>query len=109
MANLSLSKIHNEVICKAICEIAEKSLKLKKYMINMSSASQEGENNFCGNIYRVVFDGKNESNKENHLKSSLIVKLAPQNMSRRFQFHSREMFLQEIYIYDEVSENERIY
>ena len=76
----------------------------EKIEITVSSASKGGENNFCGIIYRVSFNGEDKTSDGNDKNFSLIVKLAPQNMGRRIQFHSREMFLQEIFIYREVSE-----
>lgn len=100
MAKSDLSEIRSEAIRNAIFEIIEKRLKSKNFKITLCSASEEGESNFCGIIYRVLF---NEVNDENDSKSSLILKLAPQNVSRRIQFHSRKMFSQEIYMYTEVN------
>ena len=101
---MDFSEIPGEPVHQAIREIIENQIKSKNYTVNVSSASKEGENNFLGVIYRVSFNAVDVS--ENSTNSSLIVKVAPQNETRRTQFHSREMFLQEIFMYDEVSANE---
>lgn len=103
MCESNLSEIPSEVIRKAICECIENRSNSKNFEITLSSASKGGENNFCGIIYRVSFIGEDERSNGNDKNFSLIVKLAPQNVGRRIQFHSREMFLQEIFIYHEVS------
>lgn len=103
MAESNLSTILSEVIRKAICKTVEQKLKSKTYKIILTSASKGGENNFCGIIYRVLFNNENETNNGENSKFSLIAKLAPSNVARRIHFHSREIFLQEIYMYNEVS------
>lgn len=99
MAELSLSEIPGDLVRKAICETIEDQLETKKYGIFVSSASKEGEDNFCGLVYRV----SSTTEDGNGSKLNIIVKVTPQNEMRRVQFHSREMFLQEIYMYNEVS------
>lgn len=88
----------SDVIRTALRETIESEFKVKNYKINISSASKAGENNFVAVIYRVSFnkDGDNEHKK-------LILKIAPQNVSRRVVFSSRTCFLREIYMYNEVS------
>lgn len=103
MVESNLSEIPGESVHQAIREIIENQLKSKNYSLNVSSASKEGENNFLGVIYRVSFNAVDVSG--NTTKSSMIVKVAPQNETRRKHFHSREMFLQEIFVYNEVSAN----
>lgn len=99
---MSLSEIPNDVLRAALCETIEKKLGSKKYEINVSSASKEGESNFVGIVQRVSFlkEGENEPEK-------LILKTSPQTEVRRDQFNSRALFLQEIYMYNEV--NKRIH
>lgn len=101
MVESNLTEIPGEPVHQAIREIIESQLKSKNYIVNVSSASKEGESNFLGVVYRVSFSTVDES--ENIMKSSMIVKVAPQGETRRTQFHSREMFLQEIFMYNEVS------
>lgn len=102
MADSELSLIPNDVIRSALRETVENHLKSKSYKINVKSASKDGESNFAGIVYRVSYckedDGKNKSES-----SKLILKIAPQNPNRRFQFQSRPMFLRETYMYNIVS------
>lgn len=98
MMESNLSEIPCEVIRKAISETIKIKLKSENCKIIMSSASKEGENNFCGVVHRVSCHKEDE----NIPQFKMIVKIAPQNEVRRAQFHSREMFLQEIYMYTEV-------
>lgn len=97
---MDLSEIPGEPVRQAIRETIENQLKSKNFRLKVSSASKEGENNFLGVVYRVSFNAVDVS--ENSANPSLIVKVAPQNETRRTQFHSREMFLQEIFMYNEV-------
>lgn len=97
MTELNLSELPSEVIRTALQDTVENYLKTKKYKINVNSASQAGENNFIGIVYRVLFSKEDESKS-----SKLILKVAPQNAARREQFKSRDLFLREIYLYNEV-------
>lgn len=99
MAESSLSEISSETIRKTLCESIEAQLGTPNYNIHVSSASKSGENNFIGIVYRVVFNRENEFEND----SKLILKIAPQHEGRRNQFYSRELFLQEIYMYNEVN------
>lgn len=54
-----------------------------------------------GNVYRVVFQTTRDKNDTK--KSSLILKVAPQNQFRRQQLNVRSLFLREISMYDKVS------
>lgn len=94
---LNLSDLPGHVIRTALMKIVENKLKTKKYKLKVSSASKAGENNFVGVVYRVCFSNEDES-----VTSKLILKVAPQNESRRIFFWSRQCFLQEIYLYSEV-------
>lgn len=53
-----------------------------------------------GEIYRILFKGVDDNNIEN--ESTLILKIAPRNLSMREKIQSRDTFLQEIRMYDEV-------
>lgn len=94
-----MSEISSELIRDTVKEFVENELNSKEYKIVVSSASQAGENNFIGVVYRVTFGKDNETEPI----SKLILKVAPQNLARREQFISRPCFLREIYMYNEVS------
>lgn len=101
MSDSDLSLIPTDEIRSALCETVENYLKTKKYKISVKSASQAGESNFVGVVYRVSFckeDGDPNDNKS----SKLILKVAPQNEARRTQFKSRSLFLREMYMYNVV-------
>lgn len=104
MFESDLSEIPSELIRSVLCETIEKKLNSKKYNIVVKSAVQTGEGNFIGDIFRIFINNEDQ-NKSNELESlsKLILKLAPQNEGRRNQFHSRPLFLREIYMYDEVN------
>lgn len=93
-----MTDIPSETIQAALCEIIENKLKSKDYRFTVISASKSGESNFVGIVYRVLFNKEDEP--ENVHK--IIVKVSPQKEGRRIAYHSRELFLQEIYMYNEV-------
>ncbi|XP_055298661.1 uncharacterized protein LOC129566598 [Sitodiplosis mosellana] len=103
MVESGLSEIPSELIHTTVKEFVEHQLNSKQYTIKCSSASQSGENNFIGIVYRVTFgkDDKTENGTTNQ-GSKLILKVSPQNLARREQFISRPCFLREIYMYNEV-------
>lgn len=100
MADSDLSEISTDVIRTALRETIEKKLKSKDYKISLSSASKAGESNFVGIVHRVSFHKNGEDKQE-----KLILKAAPHTEARREQFNSRVLFLQEIYMYNEVNIN----
>lgn len=53
-----------------------------------------------GEIYRILYKDGNDEN--NNKQSSLILKIAPRNEIMREKLQSRELFLQEIKMYDNV-------
>lgn len=53
-----------------------------------------------GVIYRILYKDANDEN--NNKKSSLILKIAPQDITMREMLQSRSLFLHEIKMYDEV-------
>lgn len=94
----------SELVRSAVIETIEKQLKLKSYRIDVSSATKKGDYNFTGIIYRVTIKHDYDcGNEESTTPSSLILKVAPQNESRRIQFSVRAAFTREIYMYEEVS------
>lgn len=104
MVESNLSELPTEEIRSTLCETVEQYLNSKHYEISVGSASQAGENNFIGVVYRVSF---HKTDDEPSAKSSmLILKVAPQNEARRNQFMSRPLFLREIYMYDKVTKVE---
>lgn len=99
MSNSELSDISSKLIRSLLCETIENELKTEKYQINVTSASEAGASNFMGIVHRVSFKRTNENADDS---SSLIIKISPQHLERRIQFHSRELFLREIFLYDVV-------
>lgn len=100
MVGSDLSELPSEVIRLAVRETVEKILGSKNYTISVISASQSGDNNFIGIVYRVLFNKIDDPNGTN--PSKLILKVAPQHIPRREQFFSRPCFLREIYMYEKV-------
>lgn len=99
----------NDEIRFALCETVESLLKSKKYKISVSSASQAGENNFISIVYRATFSKDSDDPSETNASNKLILKVAPQNVNRREQFLSRELFLREMYIYNVVNIKQRVF
>lgn len=54
--------------------------------------------NLMGEIYRILFEDEDGINQ-----SSIILKIAPTNPARRKAFQTRETFLREIIMYDQVN------
>lgn len=103
MVESNLSEISSEVIRNAVVETVENKLKSKNHNIHVSSASQSGDANFIGIVYRVTFREEGGSENGKTPISKLILKVAPSNLARREQFFSRPCFLREIYLYNEVN------
>lgn len=97
-----LSEIPSDSIRTELCKIIENHLKTKDYKVSVSSASQVGENNFLGIVYRVAFSKKSFFFK-NGSTTKIIFKIGPQNPARRAAFFTRVAFMREIYMYNEVS------
>lgn len=107
MAESGLSEIPSELIRETVVDFVENQLQSKEYTIDVSSASQSGENNFIGIVYRVAFAKEEKAvNGTSNPVSKLILKVAPQNLARREQFISRPCFVREIYMYNEVKFDE---
>lgn len=101
MVESNLSELPSEKIRLAVCNTVEQILETKNHTISVTSASQSGDNNFIGIVYRVSFNKVNDKNKNDN-PSKLILKVAPENAARRAQFFSRPCFLREIYMYETV-------
>lgn len=96
----------SEIVRLAVIDTIDEQLKSKHYRIDVSSATKKGDYNFTGIIYRVSFKHEYDCvNGESTVPSSVILKVAPQNESRRIQFSARAAFTREIYTYDRVSIN----
>lgn len=95
-------EIPSELVRSALFELIERHLKSKKYQIVLSAATKADDLNFTGIIYRVWFNKEEEATAENSIASSIILKVAPQNLARRTQFTIRPAFMREIYVYDNV-------
>lgn len=103
MANSDLSEFSSELIRKAVRETIENKLKSNDYTLTVRSASQAGDNNFIGIVYRVAFRKAESAENEKDSTTKIILKVAPENVARRAQFFSRPSFIREIYMYEEVS------
>lgn len=104
MDTSNLSVIPSEVIRNVLCETIEEQLKSKSFKVTVNSASKVGENNFLGIVYRILFKN-NDPLDSKYQKSSLIAKIAPQNVAKRDYLFSEVVFLQEMYMYEEVNES----
>lgn len=98
MVEPNLSEISSDTIRSILLETIENQIKSSNVKVNVSSASQAGDNNFIGIVYRVSFNSDDDTDNE----KKLILKVAPQNVARRTQFFSRPCFLREIYMYETV-------
>lgn len=90
----------SELVRTALVETVDERLKTNDYHIKVNSAIKKGDYNFTGIIYRVSFKCVQDSEDD---ECSMILKVAPNNESRRIQFHARAAFTREIYTYDVVS------
>lgn len=99
--NMSESEFSSELIRAMLYKSIQNDIKSENFNVKVESASKAETDKFAYNVYRIFFERGNEDETGN---SSLILKIAPQNISSRTQFHSRSYFLGEIYMYDKVSE-----
>lgn len=98
-----LAEVQSELIRSALYETIENVVNSKNYKIKVKSASQSGSTNFVDIVYRVYYEKEDKTPNAKNSKSSLILKVSPQNSARRRQFRSRKCFVREIYMYDVVS------
>lgn len=100
MSNSELSEIASELVQTTLRDAIKTLAKTSSNdRIEITSVSPiKGDNPSC-NIYRIAFTINDESNTST---SSLIIKVAPQNLVRRTLTYSRPCFLREIFMHDEV-------
>lgn len=95
----------SEVVQTGLREVLTKELNSEKIDVNIEMGSKKGDN-FIGIVYRVnaKLSAENAAENENNNKSCIdvILKVAPTNKTRREQFSSRECFLREMKMYEEV-------
>lgn len=97
-----LSIFPNQIIRSVLLDTVEEKLQSKSYKIDVKCASEGGENNFVGIIHRVSFSKEEADNSSTEAAENLILKVAPQNNFCRNKFNSRQLFLREIHMYEEV-------
>lgn len=102
MDDSELTQISSHLVRRALLETIEDLLQSKDYKIHVTSASKAGENNFIGIIYRISVTNLNGNENESNPITSLILKVAPQNLLRRQNFVIRPAFMREIYSYEKV-------
>lgn len=100
---LDLSDIPSVLVRSALLETLEEHQKSKNYQVHLSSATKVGDHNFTGIIYRVSFNREDGAQNGEKTASSLILKIAPDNLARRNQFSARSAFVREIYTFDKVN------
>lgn len=93
-------EITNEVR-EGVSEVLQKQLNSTDIEISYELGSKKGDN-YVGIVYGATGKIKNNNNNEKLSEVKLIVKVSPQNPTRREQFHSRTCFIREIKMYDEV-------
>lgn len=92
------SELPNEIYEKALQEIISTQLKdCKNYEIKCGAGSKKGDN-MLGIIYRISVNCKSDSN----LNLNLILKTSPQNIARREQYLTHEIFGKESQFYREI-------
>lgn len=96
-------EIPSELVRSALFETIESQLKMSKYQITLGAATKQGDLNFTGIVYRVWFSKEEDATNEISTASSIILKIAPQNLAHRIQFTIRPAFVREIYTYDKVN------
>lgn len=100
---LDLAEIPSEVVRSMLLDVIEEQLKTKHFQIKLNSATKEGDHNFTGIIYRISSERDDKEGNGITTTSTIILKIAPQNLARRTQFNCRPAFSREIYTYDKVS------
>lgn len=99
MTGMQIEEIPNDLIKLDVRKVVEKLLDTKSVKIWIEPGSKKGDN-FIGIVYRILYGRANEEKDEN---SSFILKIAPQNLTRRKKFGLREFFTREIFMYSEVT------
>lgn len=99
MSNFELSDIAGELVRLALYDTI-KTL-TNSVVDRVKIVPKVLAENGCGIVCRVTFTATNGSSSP--LSSSLILKVAAQNLMRRSYTYARPCFLREIFVYDEVS------
>lgn len=100
MSSLDSTAVSSAVIQTALNQSIEKLLKTTKYETRIEPASKKGDN-FLGIVYRVTCD-RTAANKSSADPLKVILKVAPQNQQRRDAFPTRQCFLREMYLFNDV-------
>lgn len=100
MSSIEFSEISNELIRSEVHEAIKTLTKSADDQIKITSVSKINSDNPSCNIYRISFTTNAEANAPT--SSSLILKMAPENLTRRFLSYTRPCLLREIFSYDEV-------
>lgn len=99
MGDSDCAVLSNELIQTGLNETVLAYLQTSKYDVEIEPASKKGDN-FMGIVYRAIC--RKSTNDKNSDSLKVIVKTAPQVEQRREAFFSRQCFLREIYLFDEV-------
>lgn len=99
MSDLDLSALSHELITSALNDTIKSLLNTTEFETKIEPASKKGDN-FVGIVYRVTCHDKND---DQAAPLKLILKVAPQHEQRREMMNSRQCFLREIYLFNEVS------
>lgn len=102
MIECDSSEITSDRIRSLLYEIGENLIKSNEFEIQSKSATKPGDN-YIGIVHRVTYERKNDKNQiqANNL-STIILKTTPTNPVRREAFGSRNFFLREIYVYNDL-------
>lgn len=101
---MDLFELPTEAIRSLLCEIVQNQLNSRNFQLNVSSASENGETNFIGILYRISFSKADiDESGEGKNAQKLILKVAPQDMEHRQRRFTRPTFMREIHMYDKVS------
>ena len=97
MSHTELSEISSELVRSALDETIKTLTKSSND--GLAITSEIILNNATTIVYRIHFTPTNDTNDS---PSSLILKVAPQNLARRALTFAGPRFLREIFLYDEV-------
>lgn len=99
MSTTEFTEIATELVESVLHETIKALAKFDDDQNKITSISKIISNNVCGIVFRVCYETNCETSDST---SSLILKLSPRNVTRRTLMLSREIFLREIFIHDEV-------
>lgn len=102
MSSDNLSILSSELAREKLKSVLQSKLRSDDIEILFEEGSQN-KDNYSGIVHRVTAIN-NKPTELNDLKElKIIVKIAPTNDERRAMFYSRPLFLQEMFVYNEVS------